>query len=172
MSGVQADFTTTKDLLESFGIPIIGRRVCTREEAVATAKEIGFPCVMKLISPEVIHKTDVGAVILDIENPSMAGESYDTIIANGRRAGARRIDGILVQKQARSGFELLVGAHQDPVFGPVTLIGLGGRYVELFKDVAPGVGVLTRDDVERMLAETLASRVIAGFRGPALDKDA
>ena len=172
MSGVQADFTTTKDLLESFGIPIIGRRVCTREEAVATAKEIGFPCVMKLISPEVIHKTDVGAVILDIENPSMAGESYDTIIANGRRAGARRIDGVLVQKQARSGFELLVGAHQDPVFGPVTLIGLGGRYVELFKDVAPGVGVLTRDDVERMLAETLASRVIAGFRGPALDKDA
>jgi 3-hydroxypropionyl-CoA synthetase (ADP-forming) len=172
MSGIQADFTTTKDLLESFGISIIGRWVQTREEAVATATDIGFPCVMKLVSPEVVHKTDAGAVILDIESASMAGESYDTILANGRKAGAQRIDGVLVQKQARPGFELLVGAHQDPVFGPVTLLGYGGRYVELFKDVAPGVGILTREDVERMLSETLASRVIAGFRGAALDKEA
>ena len=172
MSGIQADFSTTKDLLESQGISIIGTRVRTREEAVATATAIGFPCAMKLVSPDVIHKTDAGVVILDIESAPMAGESYDTIVANGRKAGAQRIDGVLVQKQARPGFELLVGARQDPVFGPVTMIGYGGRYVELFKDVAPGVGVLTREDVERMLSETLASRIIAGFRGPALDKDA
>jgi acyl-CoA synthetase (NDP forming) len=172
MNGTQADFTATKDLLASVGISIIGVSVHTHEEAVAIATEIGFPCVMKLISPDVIHKTDVGVVVLDIESASAAGESYHTILANGRKAGAQRIDGVLVQKQARPGFELLVGAHQDPVFGPVTLIGHGGRYVELFKDVAPGVGVLTRDDVERMLSETLASRVIAGFRGPALDKAA
>jgi len=172
VSGIQADFSTTKDLLESQGISIIGTRVRTREEAVATATAIGFPCAMKLVSPDVIHKTDAGVVILDIESAPMAGESYDTIVANGRKAGAQRIDGVLVQKQARPGFELLVGARQDPVFGPVTMIGYGGRYVELFKDVAPGVGVLTREDVERMLSETLASRIIAGFRGPALDKDA
>lgn len=172
MSGSQADFTTTKDLLESFGISIIGRSVGTREEAVATATEIGFPCVMKLASPDVIHKTDAGAVILDIQNGWMAGDSYDRIVANGRKAGAQRIDGVLVQKQSRPGFELLVGARQDPVFGPVTMIGYGGRYVELFKEVAPGLGVLTRTDVERMLSETVVSRVIAGFRGPALDKDA
>lgn len=172
MNGIQADFGTTKDLLESFGISIIGTSVHTREEAVATATEIGFPCVMKLVSPDVIHKTDAGVVVLDIESASMAGEGYDTVLANGRKAGAQRIYGVLVQKQARPGFELLVGARQDPVFGPVTMIGYGGRFVELFKEVAPGVGVLTREDVERMLSETVVSRVIAGFRGPALDKDA
>ena len=172
MSGTQADFTTTKDLLGTVGISILGQSVRTREEAVTTATEIGFPCVMKLISPDVIHKTDAGVVILDIENAAMAGESYDTILAKARRAGAQRIDGVLVQKQARPGFELLVGAHQDPIFGPVTVIGYGGRYVELFKEVAPGVGVLTRADVKRMLSETVAGRVIAGFRGPALDQDA
>ena len=172
MSGTQADFITTRDLLESFGIPIIGSSVRTREDAMARASEIGFPCVMKLVSPDVIHKTDAGVVILDIDSACMAGDSYDTILAKGRKTGAQRIDGVLVQKQARPGFELLVGARQDPVFGPVTMVGYGGRYVELFKEVAPGVGVLTREDVERMLSETVVSRVIAGFRGPALDKDA
>jgi acyl-CoA synthetase (NDP forming) len=172
MGGTQADFSTTKTLLESFGISVSGRLVRSREEAVATATAIGFPCVLKLISPEVIHKTDAGVVILDIQNASMAGEGYDTILANGRKAGAERIDGVLVQKQARPGFELLVGARQDPVFGPVTLIGYGGRYVELFKEVAPGVGVLTRADVLRMLSETVVAQVIAGFRGPALDQEA
>src|SRR5574342_602870 len=158
MRGIQADFTTTRDLLESVGISISGRAVHTREDAVATATEVGFPCVMTLISPDVIHKTDAGVVILDIENAAMAGDSYDTIVANGRQAGAQRIHGVVVQKQARPGFELFLGARQDPVFGPVTMIGCGGRFVELFKDVAPGVGVLTRQDVERMLSETRASR--------------
>lgn len=172
MRGTQADFTTTRHLLESVGISIIGRTVHTREDAVSAATEVGFPCVMKLVSPDVIHKTDAGVVILDIENAGLAGESYDTILSNGRRAGAQRIHGVLVQKQARPGFELFLGARQDPVFGPVTMLGYGGRFVELFRDVAPGMGVLTRQDVERMLSETRASRVIAGFRGPALDKDA
>jgi 3-hydroxypropionyl-CoA synthetase (ADP-forming) len=172
MAGVQADFATSQDLLASVGISIIGRVVRSRDEAVATATASGFPCVMKLISPDVVHKTDAGVVILDIESAAAAAESYDTIVAKARAAGARRIDGILVQKQAKPGFELLVGACQDPVFGPITMLGYGGRFVELFKDVATGVGILTPADVERMLSETLASRVIAGFRGPALDRDA
>ena len=172
MNGIQADFRTTTDLLGSVGISIMGSLARDHAEAVATATAIGFPCVMKLVSPDVIHKTDAGVVILDIESATMAADSYDTILANGRTAGAQRIEGVLVQKQARPGFELLVGARQDPVFGPVTMVGYGGRYVELFKEVAPGVGVLTRKDVERMLSETLASRVIAGFRGPALDQEA
>ena len=168
----QANFTATRDLLASAGIPVLGQIAGTREQAVIAAKELGFPCVMKLVSAEVVHKTDAGVVILDIDSPWMAGESYDTILANGRTAGAREIEGVLVQRQAKPGFELLIGARQDPVFGPLTMVGYGGRLVELFKDVAPGVGVLTRADVERMLAETLAGRVIAGFRGPALDREA
>jgi 3-hydroxypropionyl-CoA synthetase (ADP-forming) len=144
----------------------------SRQAAVAAAEEAGFPCVMKLISPEVIHKSDAGVVILDIADAVSAGNSYDLILANGRRAGAQRIDGVLVQQQARPGFEVLVGARQDPIFGPLTLIGYGGRYVELFKEVAAGVGVLNREDVERMLGETVVGRIVAGFRGPALDKEA
>ena len=172
MPGQPADFETARRILGEAGIPILGRCATTREGAVAIARELGFPVVMKLVSPEVVHKTDAGVVLLDIENAAAAAEAFDTILENGRKAGARRIDGLLVQKQARAGFELLVGAKQDPVFGPVTMVGYGGRYVELFKDVAPGVGVLTHDDVDRMLASTLAGRVIDGFRGPRLDRAA
>lgn len=172
MAGTQADFNTTREILSSAGIPILGKMVKTREEASAMAVELGFPIVMKLVSPDVIHKTDAGVVLLDIDSAQMVGESYDLIMERAAKAGAKRIDGILVQKQAKPGFELLVGARQDPIFGPVTMVGHGGRFVELFKDVAPGVGVLERGDVERMLSETLAGRVVEGFRGPPLDKEA
>jgi len=172
MPSQQADFNTTKDILASAGIPIVGKAVTSREEALAIAAEIGFPIVMKLVSPDIIHKTDAGVVILDIDDDAAASDAFDRIMLNARKAGAKRIDGVLVQKMAKPGFELLVGARQDPVFGPVTMIGHGGRFVELFKDVAPGVGVLAREDVEHMLSSTLAGRVIDGFRGPPLDRDA
>jgi acyl-CoA synthetase (NDP forming) len=172
MPSQQADFNTTKDILASAGIPIVGKAVTSREEALTVAAEIGFPIVMKLVSPDIIHKTDAGVVILDIDDDAAASDAFDRIMLNARKAGAKRIDGVLVQKMAKPGFELLVGARQDPVFGPVTMIGHGGRFVELFKDVAPGVGVLAREDVEHMLSSTLAGRVIDGFRGPPLDRDA
>ena len=172
MTGTQADFETTRDTLAEYGIPVVGRTTSSREEAMATANEIGFPVVMKLVSPDVIHKTDVGVVLLDIRDAQAVGESYDLIMDRAHAAGAKRFDGILVQPFAPLGFELLVGARQDPVFGPVTMVGHGGRFVELWADVWPGVGVLEDHDVERMLSHTLAGRVIEGFRGPPLDKAA
>lgn len=172
MPETQADFNTTKKILETAKIPIVGLAVSTRDEALRVADEIGYPIVMKLVSADIIHKTDVGVVVLDIADRQRASEAYDQILANAKKAGAKQIDGVLVQKQASRGFELLVGARQDPVFGPVTMVGYGGRFVELFKDVSPGVGVLTREDVERMLSQTMAGRVIEGFRGPPLDKEA
>ena len=172
MPEIQADFNTTKKILETAKIPIVGLTVSTRDEALRLADEIGYPIVMKLVSADIIHKTDVGVVMLDISDREQAAEAYDRIMTNAKKAGAKKIDGVLVQKQASRGFELLVGARQDPVFGPVTMVGYGGRFVELFKDVSPGVGVLTREDVERMLAQTMAGRVIEGFRGPPLDKEA
>lgn len=172
MSETQADFNTTKRILETAKIPIVGLAVTTREEALRVADEVGYPVVMKLISADIIHKTDVGVVMLDIESRDDAGKAYDLILENAEKAGAKQIDGVLVQKQAGRGFELLVGARQDPVFGPVTMVGHGGRFVELFKDVSPGVGVLTREDVVRMLGKTMAGRVVDGFRGPPLDKEA
>ena len=170
MTGTQADFETTRDILEEYGIPVVGRTTGSRKEAVTAAEEIGFPVVMKLVSPDVIHKTDVGVVLLDIPDAEAAGESYDLIMQRAADAGAEHIDGVLVQSFAPLGFELLIGARQDPVFGPVTMVGHGGRFVELWADVWPGVGVLEESDVERMLGHTLAGRVIEGFRGPPLDK--
>ena len=170
MTGTQADFETTRDILAEYGIPVVGRTTGNREEAIAAAVEIGFPVVMKLVSPDVIHKTDVGVVLLDIPDAKAVGAAYDTIMQRAADAGAERIDSILLQPFAPLGFELLIGARQDPVFGPVTMVGHGGRFVELWADVWLGVGVLDTSDVERMLSHTLAGRVIEGFRGPPLDK--
>jgi len=172
MTGQPADFETARRILGEAGIPILGRCAATRAGCLALAEEVGFPAVMKLISPDVVHKTDAGVVVLDIESVDAAAKAYEAILENGRKAGARRIDGVLVQRQAKAGFELLVGAKQDPLFGPVTMVGSGGRYVELFRDVSPGVGVLTEADADRMLAATLAGRVVDGFRGPRLDRAA
>lgn len=172
MPRAQVDFETARTILGAAGIPLVGRSVTGRDEAVAAAREVGFPVVMKLVSPEVVHKSDAGFVLLDIADADGAARAHDTLLERARAAGVTTIDGVLVQPRARAGFELLVGARQDPVFGPLTMIGFGGRYVELFKDVWPGVGVLEPRDVERMLAHTLAGRVIDGFRGPPLDRAA
>jgi acyl-CoA synthetase (NDP forming) len=172
MSTVQVGFEESRRLLEGHGIPILGRVVSSREEAVAAAGEIGYPIVLKAVTEKIIHKSDVGVVLLNIRDEAALEEAYDRLVTNARRAGAEDLDGILVQRMVEPGFELLIGAKQDPCFGPVTMIGHGGRFVELLKDVAPGVGVLTREDVERMLAKTLAGRVLEGFRGPPLDREA
>ena len=172
MASRQADFDTAKAILESAGIPVLGRMVRSREEALATASSIGYPVVLKLVSPDIIHKTDVGAVLLGLETREAVSSGYDTVLENARKAGTQAIDGVLVQKFLHPGFELLVGARQDPVFGPVTMVGYGGRYVELFKDVAPGIGILEPTDVDAMLGSTLAGRIVDGFRGPPLDRAA
>lgn len=168
----QADFNTAKRILGSVGIPIVGELTSSREAMVSVASGLGYPVVMKLVSPDVIHKTDAGVVVLDIESDEAARNSYSLILENAKKAGARIIDGILVQKQVKPGFEVLVGARQDPLFGALTMVGHGGRFVELFRDVEPGIGILTPQDVERMLSKTKAGRIIAGFRGPRLDRDA
>ncbi len=172
MTSRQLGFEETVMILESYGIPVLGKAVKTREAAIEAASELGFPVVIKVATPEIVHKTDVGVVFLDVKNAEEAGEIFDKVIDNARKAGAKDVENVLVQKMAKQGFEMLVGARQDPCFGPVTMVGHGGRFVELWKDAAPGVGLLTSDDVERMLAKTKSDRVLKGFRGPALDREA
>jgi acyl-CoA synthetase (NDP forming) len=172
MSCRQLGFEDSLLALKSYGIPVLGRAVKTRDEAIRAADELGYPVVLKAATPEIVHKTDVGVVLLDISSAEEAGEAYDRIVENAHKAGAKEIENILVQKMVKQGFEVLVGATQDPCFGPVTMAGSGGRFVELWKDAAPGVGVLKREDVENMLSKTKADRVLRGFRGPALDRDA
>ena len=168
----QLDFETGRRLLESYNIIPSGRVVADLDQALALAKTKGWPVVIKAQSDKIVHKTDLGAVRLNIKNAGELAREFKSMNARLAQAGVTEIDGILVQTMARSGFELLIGAKQDPVFGPVTMVGSGGKYVELLQDVSPGIGVLTEDEVEGMLADTKAGRIIDGYRGEKLDKAA
>lgn len=172
MASRQLGFNESRALLEKEGIPVLGRRVAGLEAVIREAAELGYPVVLKAVTPHIIHKTDVGVVFLNVKDEGECRTAHAELIENARRAGVEELDGVLVQKMAEPGFELLIGAKQDPCFGPVTMIGHGGRFVELFRDVAPGVGPLEREDVERMLSRTMAGRILDGFRGPALDREA
>jgi 3-hydroxypropionyl-CoA synthetase (ADP-forming) len=127
---------------------------------------------MKTVSSEIIHKTDLGCVLLDLPNPEAVESGYDRLMNNVRAAGVSAVDGVLIQPMVKPGLEVLVGATQDPGFGPMTMVGSGGRFVELMADVAPGIGVLGEAEVRAMLDRTRAGRILDGFRGPALDKEA
>jgi len=172
MSLRQLGFEESRDLLAEYGIPILGEVATSIEEMTVAAEKLGYPIVLKGIATGIIHKTDIGVVMLNLKNRDEAIRAYETICKNTEAAGADRDEGVLVQKMVKRGFELLIGAQQDACFGPVTMVGHGGRFVELFEDVAPGVGLLEKDDVLRMLGHTKAGKILNGFRGPALDKDA
>ncbi|MBD3335417.1 MAG: CoA-binding protein [Candidatus Eisenbacteria bacterium] len=168
----QLGFQEAVKTLQDNGIPVQGRVVTSCRAALGAADELGYPVALKSAAPEIVHKTDVGVVRLDIGNAEQTAQAYDEVVANARTAGAKEPETVLVQKMASAGLEMLVGANQDPVFGPVIMVGHGGRFVELWRDTAPGIGTLSREDVERMLSRTRADRVLRGFRGPALDREA
>ncbi len=172
MSKTQLDFTQSAEMLAEHGITILGRMTDDPQQVLEVAGELGYPVVVKAISKDIIHKTDADVVFLNLKTEEALKKALDQLLKNVKQAGAGRPDGILVQKMADPGFELLVGAKQDPGFGPVTMIGHGGRFVELWADVQPGIGILTEKDVEEMLCQTMAGTVLEGFRGPALDKQA
>jgi acyl-CoA synthetase (NDP forming) len=171
MKNFQLDFIETKNILKKYGIDIVGKLTHSREETVREFNKLKRPVVLKIVSPDIIHKTDFDTVKLDLKSEDEIISAYDQIMANARQAGARKITGMLVQPLMASGFELLVGAKQDICYGPVTMVGTGGRFVELWEDAFPGTGVLKKEDVERMLSPTKANRVLEGFRGPKLARE-
>lgn len=171
MNKSQMGFKQFKGLLDSYGISLQGQMVTGLNDVLEVADELGYPAVLKAISSQIIHKTDVGVVFLDLMDRDAVKKAYAQIIKNVEKTGVEEIDGILVQTMARTGFELFIGAKQDPSFGPVTMVGHGGRFVELFADAAPGIGILEREDVLIMLSKTMAGRILDGFRGPPLDKE-
>ena len=172
MEPTQLGFEQSRTLLDAYGIPVLGRMVQTVEQAEVAAQSFGFPVVMKVVSSRIIHKTDLGCVLLDLRDAPAVRDGFGQLMDNVRVAGVDCIDGILVQPMVRAGLEILIGATQDPGFGPMTMVGSGGRFVELLADVAPGIGVLLPEDVTAMLNRTRAGRILDGFRGPALDKKA
>ncbi|WP_292393175.1 acetate--CoA ligase family protein [Methanoculleus sp. UBA303] len=154
-------------LLETCGIPVPPHHLATSAgDARAAAGRIGYPVVMKVVSPQIVHKSDVGGVITGIEGPDDAEEAYHTIMQNSAsRAPDAVVTGIIVEKQMPGGLEVLIGGKTDPSFGKVVTFGLGGKLVELLEDISIRVLPVTDDDIRAMVREIEGYRLIRGYRG-------
>ena len=156
-------------LLGAYGIrtPAL-RPAANRGEAAAAAKQIGFPVAMKIKSPDVVHKTDVGGVKLNLHTEEEAAKAFDEIrVALAQKKPDARFEGVTVEPMVSGGIETIVGMSRDPLFGPVVLFGLGGVAVELLRDVAVRVAPITDRDAEEMLAEIRGAPLLDGYRGAA-----
>ena len=127
------------DLLRDYGVPVPAfEHVTTPEGAAEAAGRIGFPVVMKIVSPQIVHKSDAGGVIVGVGSPEQAAAAFTKIIESARAYDAcAEIAGVLVEEQAAPGLELIIGGKTDPAFGKVLTFGMGGTLVELMKDVTP-----------------------------------
>ena len=157
----------SKQILEEAGIPTaIARLATSADEAVKAAKELGYPSVLKTVSPDVTHKSDVGGVRLGLDSPETVTAAFAEISeAVKRHEPNARIEGVAVQKMARPGIEVIVGMSKDPQFGPVLMFGLGGILVEVLKDVSFRIVPLEPRDARQMVREIKGFPVLHGFRG-------
>lgn len=155
------------DLLAAYGLPVLSYALAsTRDEAVKAAEQIGFPVVMKVSSDQITHKIEVKGVVLNIRSAKEARASYDSILKNATSAHAGAvIRGVLVQKMAEPGAEVIVGVKRDPSFGPIVMFGLGGTFVEIFKDVGFRVAPFGRRVAEGLVKGIKAFPILAGARG-------
>ena len=143
-------------------------------EAVRIAKEQGFPVALKISSPDILHKSDVGGVQLNLNSAEAVEKAYDELLSTVKTNSPQaQVDGVLVSKMATPGLEVIVGMNRDPQFGPVILFGLGGIMVEIFQDVSLRLLPLTKDEALTMIREIKGYGLIAGYRGrPAVDEQA
>jgi acyl-CoA synthetase (NDP forming) len=156
-----------KQLLKSAGISVVDTRLATsKEQAVAIAKELGFPVVMKIASADVVHKSDAGGVKLGLKTATQVGKAYDDIMKSIKAAFPNaKIDGVSVQAMARQGVEVIIGMSKDAQFGPVLMFGLGGVLVEILKDVAFRIVPLVKRDAKEMIREIKGFPLLQGYRG-------
>ncbi len=154
-------------VLEAYGIPVIPHRlVQTADEAVAAAEVLGWPVVLKAVSPQIVHKTEVGAVRLDLRGPDEVRGAFDEVrAALEHHQVGDDLRGILVAPYRRDGRELILGMSTDPSFGPLLMFGLGGIYVETFKDVAFRVPPVTDQEAREMIRSIRSYPLLEGVRG-------
>ena len=157
----------SKKILKQIGIPVVETKLAkTQKEAVSFSQKIGFPVALKIISPDVIHKTDSGGVKLGLKNVSEVREAYHEILEGVRKQYPDAIiHGVSVQKMVRPGTEVIVGTSKDPQFGPVIMFGLGGIFVEILKDVSFRVVPVNRKDAQEMVKEIKGYPLLQGYRG-------
>ena len=156
-----------KEILKEAGIPVIETKLAyTQKDAISLSKEMGFPVAMKIVSPDVIHKSDSGGVKLDLKNSVQAGKAYAEIMSSVKKGFPKaRIEGVSVQGMARPGVEVIIGMTKDPQFGPVLMFGLGGIWVEVLKDVSFRVVPVTRIEASEMIREIKGYQLLKGYRG-------
>jgi acetyltransferase len=154
-------------ILEAYNISIPGSRLCkTADEAVGFAEEVGYPVVMKIASPDILHKTDIGGVRLNNNNAADVRDAFDLLTFRALRyMPDAEIWGCLVQKQVRGGREVIIGMNRDPQFGPLVMFGLGGIYVEALKDVAFRVAPFCSEEANEMIREIQSFNLLKGIRG-------
>jgi acyl-CoA synthetase (NDP forming) len=157
----------SKQLLRTLGIRTTEMALATtEEEAVALGREIGYPCVLKVSSPDITHKSDAGGVKVGLANEREVAQAYQAIMsACAEKFPDAVIEGVTVQNMAPPGLEVIVGMATDPQFGPVLMFGLGGVWVELLEDVSFKIVPLTRTDAAKAVREIKAARLLDGFRG-------
>jgi acetate---CoA ligase (ADP-forming) subunit beta len=157
----------SKQLLASLGIPTTEMKLAaSRDEAVALSRAIGYPCVLKVSSHDITHKSDAGGVKVGLKNEDEVAQAYDAIMASCRAKFPQAvIEGVTVQTMAKPGLEVIVGMATDPQFGPVLMFGMGGVWVEVLKDVSFKIAPLTKSDAAKAVREIKASKLLDGFRG-------
>ena len=152
---------------ELYGIPVAPWKLAeTVEDAVHHAEALGYPVVLKVVSPEILHKSDVGGVLVDLTTPPAVRSAYHTILdAVKQHRPDATIRGLLVQKMAVPSTEVVIGLTRDPTFGPALMFGLGGIFVEVLKDVAFRIAPITSGEAREMIREIKAFQVLEGVRG-------
>lgn len=163
-----------KNLFAIYDMPVTKIHVAeTEDEAVEAAEKIGYPIVLKIVSPQILHKSDAGGVIVGVEDEQGIRDGFNKIIENAKNYKEdAEITGILVQEMAPKGTEIIIGSTTDPTFGPTLMFGLGGIFVEILKDVSFRVAPIKEEDAKKMIKEIKAYKILEGARGnPPVDQE-
>lgn len=160
-----------KDILSYYKIPISKGEVCNSFEQIKrTASWIGYPVVLKAVSDEIIHKTDVGAVVVDIKNEKELEEAYMNIISNIKKINSYS-QGFYIQEMVKGDFELIIGAKRDKIFGPVIMLGIGGIFVEALNDTVFRIAPLDKKTAYQMIDDLKSANILKGYRGKKANID-
>ncbi len=156
-----------QEVLKAYGIPLPKSILATKEsEATVAAKKIGYPVVMKIASPQIIHKSDAGGVRVGLKTPQEVKKAFKEIIKNAKRYDKKAtIKGVLVQEMVKGGKETIIGSKQEPGFGPVVMFGMGGIYVEVLKDVTFRIAPITDSEADDMISSIKTNKLLQGVRG-------
>jgi acyl-CoA synthetase (NDP forming) len=167
--------TEAKAICMEYAIPVTTFKLAkSEEEATEFAGQIGFPVVLKIVSPDILHKSDAGGVMVNLKSAVEVQSAYGKILENAKKYNsAAKIVGVLVQEMAPQSTEVIVGAIKDPQFGQTLMFGLGGIFVELLKDVTFRVAPITQEDAHEMVMKVKAYPLLKGYRNtPPADIDA